>query len=59
VDIYAEAFNQSSASREFYEFLKTMETYKNTLSTNVTLILSTDSDFLKYIKQSTPAKQPR
>jgi hypothetical protein len=36
-----------------------METYKNTLSTNVTLILSTDSDFLKYIKQSTPAKQSR
>ena len=57
VDIYAEAFNQSPECREFYEFLKTMETYKNTLSTNVTLILSTDSDFLKYIKQSAPEKE--
>ena len=57
VDIYAEAFNQSPECREFYEFLKTMETYKNTLSTNVTLILSTDSDFLKYIKQSAPKKE--
>jgi membrane protease subunit HflC len=57
VDIYAEAFNQSPESREFYEFLKTMETYKNTLSTNVTMILSTDSDFLKYIKESTPKKE--
>ena len=51
------AFNQSPESREFYEFLKTMETYKNTLSTNVTMILSTDSDFLKYIKQSAPEKE--
>ena len=57
VDVYAEAFNQSPDSREFYEFLKTMETYKNTLSTNVTMILSTDSDFLKYIKQSAPEKE--
>ena len=57
VDVYAEAFNQSPDSREFYEFLKTMETYKNTLSTNVTMILSTDSDFLKYIKQSVPEKE--
>jgi membrane protease subunit HflC len=57
VDVYAEAFNQSPESREFYEFLKTMETYKNTLSTNVTMILSTDSDFLKYIKQSAPEKE--
>ena len=57
MDVYAEGFNQSPESREFYEFLKTMETYKNTLSTNVTMILSTDSDFLKYIKQSAPEKE--
>ncbi|MFQ3168757.1 MAG: membrane protease subunit HflC [Limisphaerales bacterium] len=57
VDIYAEAFNQSDEAREFYEFLKTMETYKNTLTTNVTLILSTDSDFLKYLKRSAPDKE--
>ena len=55
VSIYAEAFDQSSDSREFYEFLKTMETYESTLSDRDTLILSTDSDFFRFLKESTPA----
>ena len=54
--VYAEAFDQSTEAREFYEFLKTMETLENTLSTkDDTLIFSTDSDFfLKYLKRSAP-----
>jgi len=45
---YAGAFNKGP---EFYAFLKTLETYKNTLNNNnATLILNTDSDFLKYLK---------
>jgi len=55
VAIYAEAYNQSPESREFYEFLKTMETYESTLSDQDTLILSTDSDFFRFLKESTPA----
>ena len=33
-----------------------METYETTLSAQDTLILSTDSDFFRFIKQSTPTK---
>ncbi|MBN2103267.1 protease modulator HflC [bacterium] len=45
---YARAFNKGP---EFYAFLKTLETYKSTLNNNnATLILNTDSDFLKYLK---------
>ena len=46
--IYAGAFNKDP---EFYSFLQTLETYKSTLNnSNTTLMLNTDSDFLKYLK---------
>ena len=47
--IYAKAYNRSSESREFYRFLKTMETYQTTLSEKDWLILSTKGDFFKYL----------
>jgi membrane protease subunit HflC len=47
--IYGQAYNQDP---EFYEFYKTLETYKNIKNDNAYLILTTDSDFYKYIKQS-------
>ncbi|MBT5871830.1 MAG: protease modulator HflC [Candidatus Latescibacteria bacterium] len=47
--IYASAFNRDP---EFYSFIQTLETYKSTLDKkNTTMILSTDSDFLKYLKK--------
>ncbi len=49
--IYASAYNQSHESREFYRFLKTMETYKTTLSEKDWLILSTKGDFFKYLQK--------
>ena len=57
VAIYAEAFNQSVEAREFYEFLKTMETLESTLSKEDTLIFSTDSDFFRYLKRAAPTKE--
>ncbi|MDT8317305.1 MAG: protease modulator HflC [bacterium] len=48
--IYAKAYNQSSDSREFYSFLKTMETYNSTLSEKDWLVLSTKGDFFKYLQ---------
>jgi membrane protease subunit HflC len=48
--IYASAYNQSNESREFYRFLKTMETYKTTLSEKDWLILSTKGAFFKYLQ---------
>ena len=47
--IYAAAYGQDP---EFYAFVKTMELYKNTLEKNSTVILSTDSDLMKYFKKS-------
>jgi membrane protease subunit HflC len=48
-NIYADAYNKNTESRQFYSFLKTMETYQNTLSEKDWLILSTKSDFFKYL----------
>jgi len=46
--IYAGAYNKDP---EFYSFVKTLETYKKTLDENTWLILTTDSDYLKYLKK--------
>ena len=45
--IYAQAY---SLDPEFYQFLKTLETYRTALEKDTWLILSTDSEFLKYLK---------
>ena len=47
ISIYAGAYRQDA---EFYSFLKTLETYKNTIDENSTIILTTDSDYYKYLK---------
>ncbi len=47
--IYARAYNRNADSRDFYRFLKTMETYQTTLSGKDWLILSTKGDFFKYL----------
>ncbi|MFC1504363.1 protease modulator HflC [Spirochaetota bacterium] len=49
--IYARAYNQSPASRDFYKFIKTMETYKTSLRKKDLLILSTDGDFFRYLRK--------
>ena len=48
--IYASAYNRSDESRDFYKFLKTMETYESTFAENDWLILSSKSDFYRYLK---------
>lgn len=47
--IYADAYGQDP---EFYAFLKTMELYGETLEKDATMVLSTDSELLKYLKGS-------
>ncbi|MCX8160802.1 MAG: protease modulator HflC [Candidatus Saccharicenans sp.] len=47
--IYAQAYNLDP---EFYQFLKTLETYRGTLAKNTWLILTTNSEFLKYLKST-------
>lgn len=48
--IYAEAYGKDP---EFYEFLKSLEIYKETLQENTTLILSTDSELFKNLNYDT------
>ena len=47
VKIYAKAYERDP---EFYSFLKTLESYSTSIDEKTWLILSTDSDYLKYIK---------
>ena len=47
--IYAQAY---SLDAEFYQFSKTLETYRTALAQQTWLFLSTDSEFLKYLKSS-------
>ena len=53
-EIYASAYNQSPEAVKFYEFTRTMDTYKSIIATNTTLILSTDSELFKYMKGVEP-----
>jgi len=48
--IYAAAYDRSSATRDFYQFLKTMEIYESTLDDKTSLILTTDGEFYKFLK---------
>jgi len=46
--IYASAYNKDP---EFYSFMKALETYPETIDKDTWLILTTDSDYLKYLKK--------
>ena len=45
--IYAEAYGQDP---EFYAFYQTLDAYKQTLQKNASLLLTTSSDFYRYLK---------
>ena len=47
--LYAEAYSQDS---KFFYFLKTKEAYKKTLGEKDTLVLSPDTEFFRYLKES-------
>lgn len=55
-EIYARAYGGSAEAAEFHQFLRTMETYRKTLDKDTTLLLSTDSDLFRYLKQSSAAR---
>jgi len=48
IRIYAESFNQDP---EFYKFYRTLESYRLTFIDKTTVLLSTDSEFLKYLSK--------
>jgi len=47
--IYARAYSRDP---DFYQFLKTLETYRTSLGDDVTLVLSSDNEFLNFLKKS-------
>jgi modulator of FtsH protease HflC len=51
-EIYAGAYDQSSDARRFYEFLKSMETLRTTANKETTLVLSTDGELFRFLKDS-------
>ncbi len=48
--IYAEAYNLDP---EFYQFMRTLETYRTVMDQETLLLLSTDTEFLKYLQKTT------
>jgi membrane protease subunit HflC len=47
--IYAEAYNRDPS---FYAFMKSLETYEQTVDSNTTFVLTTNSDLLRYMKNA-------
>ncbi len=48
-EIYAQAYNQSPEAVRFYEFTRTMQSYRAMIAKNTTLVLSTNSDLFKFL----------
>ncbi len=46
--IYADAYNQDP---EFYAFIKSLESYKDAIGENTSLVLSSDSEFYKFLQE--------
>jgi len=49
-NIYSNAYNKSGQSRQLYSFLRTLESYQKTIDSSTSVILSTDSDFYRLLK---------
>ncbi|MBD3264922.1 MAG: protease modulator HflC [Candidatus Omnitrophica bacterium] len=49
--IYADAYNKDP---DFYSFLQTLKTYNDTVDKDTILILTTDGEYFRYLKQSSP-----
>ena len=50
-EIYAAAYTSSPSAADFYAFLETLDTYKSTLGSDTTMVLTTDSDLFRLFKQ--------
>jgi membrane protease subunit HflC len=49
-ETYASVYASSPKAAEFYAFVKTLETYRETLGRDTTLVLTTDSDIFRLLK---------
>lgn len=53
-ELYAGAYNRNPQSVAFYEFTRSMRAYRSIVADNTTVVLSTDSDLFKYLKNAGP-----
>jgi membrane protease subunit HflC len=53
-EIYAKAYNQTPEAAQLFEFLKTMEAYKKLVTSDTTLIFTTDCELFRFLKSSDP-----
>lgn len=57
-EIYATAYNSSASAADFYQFVKTLDTYKKTLNKDTTTIFTSNSDLFRLFKHiDTPKPQ--
>ena len=50
-EIYAAAYNRNRQAVELYKFLRSMESFEKSLDENTSLILSTESEFYRYLRK--------
>ncbi len=56
--IYAEAYNSSPSAADFYQFVKTLDTYNKTIGKDTTAIFTSNSDLFRLFKHIEPLKAP-
>ena len=49
--VFNSAYNRNSSTRELYDFLRAMEAYQETFDGQTSIVISTDSEFYKYLKR--------
>ncbi|MBT0812080.1 protease modulator HflC [Litoribacter ruber] len=49
--IYASAYNKNRQSVDLYKFLRTMESFEKSMDDKTSLIISSDSEFFKYLNK--------
>lgn len=49
--VFNNAYNRNSSTRELYDFLRAMEAYQKTFDGQTSIVISTDSEFYKYLKR--------
>jgi membrane protease subunit HflC len=54
VKIFADAYGRDP---EFYQLVRTLEAYRNSITEGTTLIMSPNSEFFRYLKELEPAKE--
>jgi modulator of FtsH protease HflC len=50
-EIYASAYNKNNTSRDLYNFLRAMESLENSLDEQTTVILTTDNELFRFLRE--------